>query len=155
MFIEAAQVKYLARCLTADIEPAALLHQVQFPNHNQFGPLKDEVSAGVVLCIPPRQWSILRLISCCSMSLTDVTCIPQRWLDPWLRPQLPCKISFFLLTREVPSAGAVGKSEEAQWAELFERMILLRRCPSFRPWQMFLIWAGDTLGCINALGAGV
>lgn len=119
MFIEAAQVKYLARCLTADIEPAALLHQVQFPNHNQFGPLKDEVSAGVVLCIPHRQWSILRLISCCSMSLTDVTCIPPRWLDPWLRLQLPCKISFFLLTREVPSAGEVGMSEKAQWAELF------------------------------------
>lgn len=44
MFIEAAQVKYLAQCLTAVIEPAALLSQVQFPNHNQFAPLKDEVS---------------------------------------------------------------------------------------------------------------
>lgn len=55
MFIEAAQVKYLAQCLTGDIEPAALLHQVQFPNHNQFAPLKDEVSAGVVLYIPHRQ----------------------------------------------------------------------------------------------------
>lgn len=54
MFIEAAQVKYFAQCLTGDIEPAALLHQVQFPNHNQFGPLKDEVSAGVVLCAPHR-----------------------------------------------------------------------------------------------------
>lgn len=105
MFIEAAQVKYLAQCLTGDIEPAALLHQVQFPNHNQFAPLKDEVSAGVVLCPPHRRWSIPRLISCCSMSLTDVACIPLRWLDPWLRLQLPPKISFFLLTREAPSAG--------------------------------------------------
>lgn len=55
MFIEAAQVKYLAQCLTGDIEPAALLSQVQFPNHNQFAPLKDEVSGRVVLCIPHRQ----------------------------------------------------------------------------------------------------
>lgn len=55
MFIEAAQVKYLAQCLTGDIEPAALLYQVQFPNHNQFAPLKDEVSGRVVLCIPHRQ----------------------------------------------------------------------------------------------------
>lgn len=55
MFIEAAQVKYLARCLTGDIEPAALLSPVQFPNHNQFAPLKDEVSGRVVLCIPHRQ----------------------------------------------------------------------------------------------------
>lgn len=55
MIIEAAQVKYLAQCLTVDIEPTALLHQVQFPNHNQFAPLKDEVSARVVLCIPHRQ----------------------------------------------------------------------------------------------------
>lgn len=95
MFIEAAQVKYLAQCLTGDIEPAALLHQVQFPNHNQFAPLKDEVSAGVVLSTPHRRWSILHLISCCSMSLTDVACIPLRWLDPWLCLQLPPKISFF------------------------------------------------------------
>lgn len=55
MFIEAAQVKYLAQSLTGDIEPAALLHQVQFPNHNQFAPLKNEVSAGVVLCTPHRR----------------------------------------------------------------------------------------------------
>lgn len=55
MFIEAAQVKYLARCLTEDIEPAALLSQVQFPNHNQFAPLKDEVSGRVLQCIPHRQ----------------------------------------------------------------------------------------------------
>lgn len=112
MFIEAAQVKYLAQCLTGDIEPAALLHQVQFPYHNQFAPLKDEVFAGVVLCTPHRRWSIFRLISCCSMSLTDVACIPLRWLDLWLRPQLPPKISFFLLTHEVPSAGEVGMSEK-------------------------------------------
>lgn len=91
MFIEAAQVKYLAQCLTVDIEPTALLHQVQFPNHNQFAPLKDEVSARVVLCIPHRQWSILCLISCSSMSLTDVTCIPMWWLDPWL-----CLYSFLV-----------------------------------------------------------
>ncbi len=103
MFIEAAQVKYLAQCLTGDIEPAALLYQVQFPNHNQFAPLKDEVSGRVLLCIPHRQWSILCLISCCSMSLTDVTCIPPRWLDPWLRLQFPYKISPFLLTHETPS----------------------------------------------------
>lgn len=55
MFIVAAQVKYVAQCLTGDIEPAALLYQVQFPNHNQFAPLKDEVSGRVVLCIPHRQ----------------------------------------------------------------------------------------------------
>lgn len=103
MFIEAAQVKYLAQCLTGDIEPAALLHQVQFPNHNQFAPLKDEVSARVVLCVPHRQWSILCLISCCSMSPTDVTCIPMWWLDPRLRLQLPRKITFFLLTHNKPS----------------------------------------------------
>lgn len=55
MFIEAAQVKYVAQCLTGDIEPAALLSQVQFPNHNQFAPMKDEVSGRVLLCIPHRQ----------------------------------------------------------------------------------------------------
>lgn len=127
MFIEAAQVKYLAQCLTGDIEPAALLHQVQFPNHNQFAPLKDEVSAGVVLCPPHRRWSILRLISCCSMSLTDVACIPLRWLDPWLRLQLPPKISFFLLTREVPSAGELGMSEKHN------------RWSYFKGWYCFIV----------------
>ena len=91
MFIEAAQVKYLAQCLTGDIEPAALLHQVQFPNHNQFAPLKDEVSTRVVLCIPHRQSSILCLISCCSMSLTDVTCIPP--CDDWIHD---CAYSSFV-----------------------------------------------------------
>lgn len=100
MFIEAAQVKYLAQCPTVDIEPTALLHRVQFPNHNQFAPLKDEVSARVVLCIPHRQWSIPCLISCSSMSLSDVTRIPMWWLDPWLCLQLPC---FFLLTHKMPS----------------------------------------------------
>lgn len=40
MFIEAAQVKYLAQWLTADIELEALSHQVQFPNHNQFAPFE-------------------------------------------------------------------------------------------------------------------
>lgn len=40
MFIQAAQVKYLAQCLTADIELTALSHQVQFPNHNQFAPFE-------------------------------------------------------------------------------------------------------------------
>lgn len=127
MFIEAAQVKYLAQFLTGDIEPEALLHQVQFPNHNQFAPLKDEVSAGVVLHIPHRQWSILHLISCCSMSLTDVTCIPLRWLDPWLRLQLPCKTRFFLLTHEVPSAGAVGTSKRHN------------RWSSFKGWYCFIV----------------
>ena len=112
MFIEAAQVKYLAQCLTGDIEPAALLYQVQFPNHNQFAPLKDEVSGRVVLCIPHRQWSILCLISCCSMSLTDVTCIPPWWLDPWLRLQFPYKISSFLLTHKTPSPPLQRKKRE-------------------------------------------
>lgn len=40
MFIEAAQVKYLAQCLTGDIEPGALVYQVQFPNHNQVAPFE-------------------------------------------------------------------------------------------------------------------
>ncbi len=113
MFIEAAQVKYLAQCLTGDIEPAALLYQVQFPNHNQFAPLKDEVSGRVVLCIPHRQWSILCLISCCSMSLTDVTCIPPWWLDPWLRLQFPYKISSFLLTHKTLSPLTRREKERA------------------------------------------
>lgn len=88
MFIEAARVKYLARSLTRDIEPAALLSQVQFPNHSQLGPLKNEVSGRGPLCMPPQQPAIVRLISCCSMSLTDVPCIPPQWLDPWLRRDL-------------------------------------------------------------------
>lgn len=117
MFIEAAQVKYLAQCLTGDIEPAALLSQVQFPNHNQFAPLKDEVSGRVVLCIPHRQWSIPCVISCCSMSLTDVTCIPPRWLDPWLRLHFPYKISSFLLTHKMPSK----EKRASEWMSEGER----------------------------------
>lgn len=116
MFIAAARVKYLAQCLTGDIEPAALLYQVQFPNHNQFAPLKEEVSARVVLCIPHRQWSIPCLISCCSMSLTDVTCIPPWWLDPWLRLQFPYKISSFLLTHKTPSPRSGRKERAGEWA---------------------------------------
>lgn len=75
MFIEAAQVKYPAQCVTGGIEPSALLSQVQFPNHNQFAPLKYEVSEKTLQYKPHRAWSILRLLSCCSVSLTDITWI--------------------------------------------------------------------------------
>lgn len=54
MFIEAAQVKYPAQCVTGGIEPSALLPQVQFPNHNQFAPLKYEVSEKTLQYKPHR-----------------------------------------------------------------------------------------------------
>lgn len=131
MFIEAAQVKYLAQCLTGDIEPAALLSQVQFPNHNQFAPLKDEVSGRVVLCIPHRQWSIPCVISCCSMSLTDVTCISPRWLDPWPCLQFPYKISSFLLTHKMPSTEKKG-----EWMNEWGRK---NKWSYFKGWYCFIV----------------
>lgn len=108
------------------LNPQPSSYQVQFPNHNQFAPLKDEVSGRVLLCIPHRQWSIPRLISCCSMSLTDVTCIPPRWLDPWLRLQFPYKISSFSFNpRDAESSAPEreGESERAnEWMSEGERI---------------------------------
>lgn len=92
MFIEAAQVKYLAQCLTADIELAALSHQVQFPNHNQFAPFE-----GWGLSEPGALYTTQTVIySVSDIMLLHVTdwCYlhplpPAWWLDPRLRPQLP------------------------------------------------------------------
>lgn len=107
MFIEAAQVKYLAQCLTADIELAALSHQVQFPNHNQFAPFE-----GWGLSEPGALYTTQTVIySVSDIMLLHVT----DWC--YLRPLPPCamirsaaaptarliKSLSFLLTREMPS----------------------------------------------------
>lgn len=100
MFIEAAQVKYLAQWLTADIELQALSHQVQFPNHNQFAPFEGwGLGEPAALCT--TQTVIYSVSDIMLLHVTDWCYLhpflphchppphpPMRWLDPPLRPRL-------------------------------------------------------------------
>lgn len=120
MFIEAAQVKYLARCLTEilNLQPFCPKFSSLTTSSLPLWRMRSQEEWCYVHHTDSDLFCVWYHVTACHWLMLPAS--PLWWLDPWLRLQFPYKISFFLLTPKAPCV-LLGGERASDWSYFKER----------------------------------